>query len=93
MDKKTWIIIAIIIAVFAGLIGYGVTRPHDDPLAHIFPASEESGNLAENVEGNPDAPILIFEYADYQCEGCASMNPKLNQLVEEYNGKVAARLS
>lgn len=89
MDKKTLIIIVIIIAAFAGIIGYGITRPHDDPLARIFPASEESGNLPENIDGNPDAPILIFDYSDYQCEHCASLNPKLNQLVEEYNGKVA----
>lgn len=90
MDKKTWIIIAIIIAAFAGIIGYNMAfRSHDDPLAQIFPASEESGNLPENINGNPDAPILIFEYADYQCEGCAAINPKLNQLVEEYDGKVA----
>ena len=89
MDKKIWIIVIIIIAAFAGIIGISMAQPREDRLAQIFPASEESGNLPENVEGDPNAPILIFEYADYQCEGCASMNPKLNQLVEEYDGKVA----
>lgn len=91
MDKKTWIIIAIIIAAFAGIIGFGIiNRPEsEDRLAQIFPASEESGNLPENVDGDPNAPILIFDYSDYQCEHCAAINPKLNQLVEEYDGKVA----
>lgn len=90
MDKKTWIIIAVIIAVFAGLIGYNMAfRSPDDSLAQIFPASEESGNLPENIDGDPNAPILIFDYSDYQCEHCASFNNYLNQLVEEYDGKVA----
>ncbi len=91
MDKKTWIIIAIIIAIFAGIIGFGIINrsPAEDRLAQIFPASEESGNLPENIDGNPNASILIFDYSDYQCEHCASINPLLNQLVEEYDGKVA----
>lgn len=91
MDKKTGIIIGAIILAFGALIGISMlqNRHEESYLAHIQPASEESGNIPENIEGNPDAPVLIFEYADYQCEGCAAMNPKLNQLVEEYDGKVA----
>lgn len=91
MDKKTGIIIAIIIAIFGVAIGIGISQRGEAPeyLSTIIAPSAESGNLPENVEGNPDAPILIFEYADYQCEGCASINPKLNQLVEDYDGKVA----
>ena len=93
MDKKTGIIVAAIILIFGALIGISIFQnrqsQEESYLAHIQPASEESGNIPENVEGNPDAPVLIFEYADYQCEGCAAMNPKLNQLVEEYDGKVA----
>lgn len=61
----------------------------DYNLNEIIPASAESGEMPENVVGDPNAPIKIYEYADYQCEGCAAMNPYLNKLVEEYDGKVA----
>ena len=33
-------------------------------------------------------PVYIFEYADYQCPGCASMNPRVNQAVDELDGKL-----
>ena len=58
-------------------------------LAKIIPASKQSGNLPENLVGSSDAEILVFEYADYQCEHCAAINPYVNRLVEDYGGKVA----
>ena len=32
--------------------------------------------------------MLIVEYADYQCPGCATTFPYLSEIVEEYKGKV-----
>lgn len=49
-----------------------------------------AGNLPENVKGDPAAPVVIYEYADYQCSYCALMNPYINQIVEDYKGDVAA---
>lgn len=116
MDKKTGIIIGVIIAAFAGLIGISLwqksqptpeqtiyseyklstiedlTKKSDFSsydLATIIPASPASGNLPENIKGSADAPVIIFEYADYQCEHCAALNPQLNAILEEYKGKVA----
>ena len=34
-------------------------------------------------------PVYIFEYADFQCPGCATMNPRVNQAIEEMDGKLA----
>ncbi len=59
------------------------------PVNQIVKADKFTGGLEENIEGNPDAPVLIFEYADYQCEGCAAWNPYMNKLLEEYKGKIA----
>lgn len=59
------------------------------PANKIVKADEFTGGLEENIEGDPNAPVLIFEYADYQCEGCAAWNPYMNKLLEEYEGKVA----
>lgn len=97
MDKKTGIIIGVIVLLFAGILGmslFGQKRvqtvtAEEYSLDAVNAASEASGGLAENVEGDPNAPLLLFEYADYQCEGCAGMNPYLNELVEEYKGKIA----
>lgn len=40
------------------------------------------------ARGNPDAPVTIVEFTDYQCPGCAQMQAILEKLLEEYAGKV-----
>ncbi len=51
-------------------------------------ADEHTGNIADNVKGDKDAPVLIFEYADFQCYYCASINPRVNAAVEKADGKL-----
>ena len=58
-------------------------------LNSVIAADENTGGLAENVDGDPEAPVLLYEYGDYQCTACAPMNPHINELLEEYDGKVA----
>lgn len=55
----------------------------------IISAQDFTGNLPENIEGKADAPVVIYEYADFQCSYCAMMNPYMNEIVEDYDGKVA----
>lgn len=86
------IVIAFVIAVvglFVWLGGRGRIDYSGYNLSEVIAADENSGNIEEMIEGNPDAPVKIFEYGDYQCTACAPMNPKINALVEEYDGKVA----
>lgn len=47
------------------------------------------GEVWDNVKGNPNAPIVIYEYADYQCSHCAEINEYINKMVADYDGKVA----
>lgn len=55
----------------------------------VLAADDASGQLAENVLGNPKADVVIFEYADYQCSYCALMNPYLEKIAEDYGDKIA----
>ena len=55
----------------------------------IISGNEDNGNIGDHVKGSADAPVKIFEYADYQCSGCASASPRVNKLIEEYAGKLA----
>jgi len=59
-----------------------------DP-SSVLPATDASGGLPENINGDEDAPVIIYEYADYPCSYCGLMNPVLNEIVEDYAGKVA----
>lgn len=55
----------------------------------VIPANKDNGNIGDHVKGDANAPVLIFEYADYQCPGCASINTKVNKAIEELDGKLA----
>ena len=54
----------------------------------VIEPTKDNGNIGDHVKGNADAPVLIFEYADYQCPGCASINPRVNKAIEELDGKL-----
>ncbi|MBQ9017570.1 thioredoxin domain-containing protein [Candidatus Saccharibacteria bacterium] len=55
----------------------------------IISPDEHNGFIGDHVKGNPDAPVIIFEYADFQCPGCASMNPRVNAAIDAADGNLA----
>ncbi|MFC1622404.1 DsbA family protein [Patescibacteria group bacterium] len=44
---------------------------------------------SDYVLGNPDAPVKIFEFSDFQCPYCARHHETLHQIVDEYGDQVA----
>ncbi len=89
---------AIIVAVLA-LVGTGAwfvidgnnraTDFSDYDFYSVIEATPANGGIGDHVKGDANAKALIFEYADYQCPGCASINPKVNKAVKEADGKLA----
>lgn len=55
----------------------------------ILDPTKDNGEIGDHVKGPKDAPVLIFEYADYQCPGCASINPRVNKVIEQLDGQLA----
>jgi protein-disulfide isomerase len=41
------------------------------------------------VRGGKNAPVLVVEYADYECPYCQQAQPALDKLEAEYKGKMA----
>ena len=60
----------------------------DYDLNTILVGTADNGNIADHVKGSATAPVILYEYADYQCPGCATLNPRLNTLLEEYGDKL-----
>jgi len=42
----------------------------------------------EHVLGDPEAPVTVVEYGDFECPYCAAAAPVLRELVEESDGRV-----
>lgn len=66
-----------------------ITKYEDYDLHSIIAPTKDNGNIGDHVKGSADAPVVIFEYADFQCSVCAVFNNRVNELLEKYDGKLA----
>lgn len=85
------LVVAILgVATYAVIDGNNKATNFDEyDFYSVIEPSEANGNIGDHVKGDPNAPVLIFEYADYQCPGCASINPRVNKVIEQLDGKLA----
>ena len=65
------------------------TNYNDYDFYSIIGPDVHNGYIGDHVKGDEKAPVLIFEYADFQCPGCASINSHVNAAIEKSNGKFA----
>jgi protein-disulfide isomerase len=95
MSKVRWIIFAVVVVlVLGGLIVYSrVSNPSIDVSGidanNITKASDQNGQIAEHVYGNPDAKVVFVEYGDYQCPSCGGAYAQVKSATEQYKDKVA----
>lgn len=89
-----WIVAIIaIVAAFGVFVGYTVsqkTASTDFDTAHYITGNQYNGDISDHIIGSKDAKVIIVEYADYQCPGCATMFPRLKKLLENYSGDEVA---
>ena len=55
----------------------------------IIDPSTDNGLIGDHVRGKIDSKVVVVEYADMSCPGCASMMPYLNNIYKKYSDKVA----
>lgn len=93
---NVWAIVGIVVVALIGVAAYFVIDGNNKATDYskydfntIIKPSADNGNIGDHVKGDANAPVIIFEYADYQCPGCASINPRVNKAIEELDGKLA----
>lgn len=88
MTRSRWIIFAaIVVATLGGLVLLSTKDKVD--VSSVDPAVViTDGEFADQTAGNRDAKVVLIEYADFQCPGCASVAPKLSGLKEEYKDSI-----
>ena len=94
------VIIGVAVVVFIGIATWLVidgnnkaTNFDDYDFYSVISPDVHNGNIGDHVKKDKDGtytgePVYIFEYADFQCPGCASLNPRVNQAVDELDGKL-----
>jgi len=95
MRKLPIIAISALVIAFLSLCFYSFNQnqAYDQWIASLdrskyIEKDERNGNIGDNFEVTKDAKVMIIEYADYQCPGCATTFPFLSDVVKEYKGKV-----
>ncbi len=90
------VIIGVAVVALLGLATYAIIDGNNKAtdfnvydFYSIIEADTNNGGIGDHVKGDATSPVLIFEYADFQCPGCASINPRVNQAIEELDGKLA----
>lgn len=97
--KGSAVVGVIVGVVLVGLLIFGAylvidgnnkaTNYEDYDFFSIIDGTKDNGGIHDHVKGPSDAPVIVYEYADYQCPGCASINPRVNKAIEELDGKLA----
>jgi len=89
MKKAIVFPITIIIAgmIIAGGVIFSrneIANPEPEIIAEENNFDIEPVTIDDHILGNPDADILIIEYADFECPFCADFHPTMERIVNEY---------
>lgn len=93
MTKTRWIIFIAICVLSVGGLYFMSTKDKIDVSnvdeSNILPASEQSGDIADNVYGDKNSKVVLIEYGDFQCPGCGGVYPVVKEVKEKYKDKIA----
>lgn len=81
-NNRSYWVIGIVIAVLV-IVALAVPKP-------TYPALSAERLADDPYLGNPDAPVVIIEYGDFACEGCAIWHESgiLESILTRYEGQV-----
>lgn len=95
MNGKTWgIFIIIVVAVFGGMIYLSSKQRLDisdisnEQALSVLTAESRNGEIADHTLGANDPKVIIIEYGDYQCSGCATVAPQIKAAAEKHKDHI-----
>src|SRR5881227_760105 len=83
------IVIVVALATFgSGAILYRAKRPQLRNIPETQSISEKDNKKPAHVRGNPDAPVTLEEFGDFQCPPCGQFAKFVDELLVEYHSQV-----
>ena len=95
MNKVSWIIFsAIVILVLGGLIAFSRANSNTVDVSSIdanaiSQPSDQNGQIGDRVYNDTVSDVVLIEYGDFQCPGCAAAHPNIKTLLEEYGDRIS----
>ncbi len=93
MGTRGWIIFIVATIVLLGGLVVLSTQNRIDvsefDAAKIITANDKDGSTGDHVYGNKDAKVVLIEYGDYQCPGCAGAYQRVKVVAERYKDNLA----
>ena len=77
-----------LIAVGSGAMLYRTKRAQLLPVSENRSVSGKSGTESIHIRGNPDAPVTLEEFGDFQCPPCGSFAGFTEELLKEYDSRL-----
>src|SRR5204863_6421183 len=89
---KRYLPFVIVAVVALATIGSGAMLYHAKK-PHVLSIPEDkiaakSGTDSAHIRGNPDAPVTLEEYGDFQCPPCGMFATFVGQLEKEYDSRL-----
>lgn len=92
MPKGTRSIILFIFfaIILLGFFWLSVREPGTDSKEgqQVTPQAEPTITFIDPTRGSPEAKVTIIEFGDFQCEACLEAHETLEEILEDYRGKV-----
>ena len=90
---KRYLPFVIIVGVALGTFGsgamlYRAKHPQLQAMPEEKALSGNSGAESMHIRGNPDAPVTMEEFGDFQCPPCGSFAAFAEQLLKEYDSRL-----
>ena len=67
---------------------YRVKRPHLLTIPEDKIVSEKNNSESIHIRGNPEAPVTLEEFGDFQCPPCGNFAGFIDGLVKEYDPRL-----
>lgn len=84
MQKETKLLLGIIVAIVAGMIGLFVVFNQSGTSS-----TADAGKLVrEDSQKQGSGSVSMVEFGDYQCPSCGAVNPTIQKIMKDYEGKV-----